>query len=491
MLFNTPDFLIFFVVVLVLVALFKFRKFQHILIVISSFYFIFYTDNFLVTLLISTILLHFYTGREIHKTQDPKKRKILFIIGVLGSLSLLGFFKYYDFAIVQFNVFGDLLNLENQIPLLNLALPIGISFYTFQSLSYIIDIYRGNIEPSKSLKEYAFFVSFFPALVAGPILRAKNFLPQLREKITQFNTNKNLKLLVINNLNLKFGLTLISLGLFKKLFFADNIGVLVDNIFVNPIGLESFSIILGAVAFGIQIYCDFSGYSDIAIGAAAILGFKIPLNFNKPFFATSPSDFWSRWHISLSTWVRDYLYYPLVLKNRKSGVVIFISLLISMFLMGLWHGASWNFVIWGCLHGIFLASYTILRKKFPNASSNIFFKTKFGKITSIFITQYIVFFTFIVFRVKDFDYMFYSMEKYIFLDFQTVHTIEIIKSNEFSILLIFLFLILHFISYKNGNIVKSISKLKLKYWFVFLLSVFLPLTLFYLGSSEEFIYFQF
>ena len=194
MLFNTPDFLIFFVVVLVLVALFKFRKFQHILIVISSFYFIFYTDNFLVTLLISTILLHFYTGREIHKTQDPKKRKILFIIGVLGSLSLLGFFKYYDFAIVQFNVFGDLLNLENQIPLLNLALPIGISFYTFQSLSYIIDIYRGNIEPSKSLKEYAFFVSFFPALVAGPILRAKNFLPQLREKITQFNTNKNLKL---------------------------------------------------------------------------------------------------------------------------------------------------------------------------------------------------------------------------------------------------------------------------------------------------------
>jgi len=491
MLFNTPDFLIFFVVVLVLVALFKFRKFQHILIVISSFYFIFYTDNFLVTLLISTILLHFYTGREIHKTQDPKKRKILFIIGVLGSLSLLGFFKYYDFAIVQFNVFGDLLNLENQIPLLNLALPIGISFYTFQSLSYIIDIYRGNIEPSKSLKEYAFFVSFFPALVAGPILRAKNFLPQLREKITQFNTNKNLKLLVINNLNLKFGLTLISLGLFKKLFFADNIGVLVDNIFVNPIGLESFSIILGAVAFGIQIYCDFSGYSDIAIGAAAILGFKIPLNFNKPFFATSPSDFWSRWHISLSTWVRDYLYYPLVLKNRKSGVVIFISLLISMFLMGLWHGASWNFVIWGCLHGIFLASYTILRKKFPNASSNIFFKTKFGKITSIFITQYIVFFTFIVFRVKDFDHMFYSMEKYIFLDFQTVHTIEIIKSNEFSILLIFLFLILHFISYKNGNIVKSISKLKLKYWFVFLLSVFLPLTLFYLGSSEEFIYFQF
>ena len=161
MLFNTLDFIVFFVVVVGLISLFKFKKFQYILVIISSFYFIFYTDNFLVALLISTILLHFYTGREIHKSKDPKKRKIFFVIGVLGSLSLLGFFKYYDFAITQFNIFGDLLNLENQIPLLNLALPIGISFYTFQSLSYIIDIYRGSLEPAKSLKEYAFFVAFF------------------------------------------------------------------------------------------------------------------------------------------------------------------------------------------------------------------------------------------------------------------------------------------------------------------------------------------
>ena len=491
MLFSTPDFLIFFVIVVGLIALFKFRKFQHILIIISSFYFIFYTDNFLVTLLILTILLHFYTGREIHKSKDPKKRKIFFIIGVSGSLSLLGFFKYYDFAIAQFNIFGNLLSLENQIPLLDLALPIGISFYTFQSLSYIIDIYRGSLEPSKSLKEYAFFVAFFPALVAGPILRAKDFLPQLREKITQSKTSENLKLLVINNSNLKFGLTLMSLGFFKKLFFADNIGLLVDDIFFNPVGLESFSVILGSVAFGVQIYCDFSGYSDIAIGAAAILGFKIPLNFNKPFFATSPSDFWSRWHISLSTWVRDYLYYPLVFKNRKSSSVVFISLLISMFLMGLWHGASWNFVIWGGLHGIFLASFTILRKKFPHASANVFFKTKFGKIASILITQYLVFFTFIAFRVQDFDHMVYSMEKYVFLDFETVNTIKIIESHEFSISLLILFIILHFISYRKGNIVDYVSKLKMEYWFIFLLCIFLPLTLFYLGSAQEFIYFKF
>ena len=491
MLFNTPDFLIFFVIVIGLIALFKFRKFQHILIIISSFYFIFYTDNFLVALLISTILLHFYTGREIYKSKDPKIRKIFLIIGVLGSLSLLGFFKYYDFAIAQFNIFGNLLNLDNQIPLLNLALPIGISFYTFQSLSYIIDIYRGSLEPSKSLKEYAFFVAFFPALVAGPILRARDFLPQLREKIAQSKTSENLKLLIINNSNLKFGLTLMSLGLFKKLFFADNIGVLVDNIFFNPIGLESFSIILGSIAFGVQIYCDFSGYSDIAIGAAAILGFKIPLNFNKPFFASSPSDFWTKWHISLSTWVRDYLYYPLVFKNRNSSGLVVISLLISMCIMGIWHGASWNFLIWGGIHGLFLACYTILRKKIPGASSNKFFKSKIGKITSILITQYLVFFSFIAFWMKDFHHMAYAMEKYVILDFAVEKTTDIIFANEFPILLLILFGILHVYSFKKGNIPERIAGLKMHYWVLVLFGIFLPIAMFYLGDSRTFIYFQF
>jgi alginate O-acetyltransferase complex protein AlgI len=207
--------------------------------------------------------------------------------------------------------------------------------------------------------------------------------------------------------------------------FADNVAPLVNNIFSNPIGMESFAIILGSIAFGIQVYCDFSGYSDIAIGAAAILGFKIPLNFNKPFFATSPSDFWSRWHISLSTWVRDYLNFPLALKHRRSSVIVFSSLLLSMLLMGLWHGASWNFIIWGGIHGIFLAIYTIIRKKFPQISSNSFLKTNSGKFLCILGTQYVVFFTFIAFRVQDFDSMVYSMEKYIFFDF-TMNPIEIV-----------------------------------------------------------------
>ena len=490
MLFNSLDFLVFLSIVLGMVAIFHYRRFQHLFLISSSLFFLYYTDNYLVTLLVFTILLHFYTGRAIHASTTKRRKKIFFVIGVACSLGLLGFFKYSDFSIVQFNLFGNIINLGSEIPILNLALPIGISFYTFQSLSYIIDIYRGSLTPTKSLKEYAFFVAFFPPLVAGPILRASQFLPQLKEKIEQVKDSDRLRLFIIKNSNLKFGISLMAIGFFKKMFFADNIAPLVDNIFSNPIGMESFSIILGAIAFGVQIYCDFSGYSDIAIGAAAILGFKIPLNFNKPFFATSPSDFWSRWHISLSTWVRDYLYYPLVIKHRRSSIIVFSSLLVSMLLMGLWHGASWNFVIWGGLHGIFLAVFTVLRKKYSKPSE-VFFKSTFGKLISIFVTQYLVFFTFIAFRIQDFDHMWYAMKKYVILDFTTSQTIEIVKENEFPILLLIIFVILHYISYRKVNLPEKISKLKLHYWILFLFFIILPIALFYIGSAQEFIYFQF
>jgi len=491
MLFNTLDFLVFFFIILCLISQFKFRKFQHLLIIFSSIFFLYYTDSYLVTLLIFTILLHFYVGKAIYNSQTVIRKKIFLLIGVIGSVGILGIFKYADFAILQINAFGMVIDLNSEIPLLNLALPIGISFYTFQSMSYIIDIYRGNLKPSKTLKEYAFFVAFFLPLVAGPILRASAFLPQLREKIQQQGTTQKLKLFVIENQNLKFGITLMSLGFFKKMFFADNIEPLVNNIFSNPIGMESFSIMIGAIAFGIQMYCDFSGYSDIAIGGAAILGFKIPLNFNKPFFATSPSDYWTRWHISLSTWVRDYLYYPLVFKNRKSSSLVFISLLISMIVMGIWHGASWNFLIWGGIHGVFLVCFTMLRKKFPTASSNKFFKSKLGKIFSILVTQYLIFLTFIVFWMKDLEHMIYAVKKYIFLDFALDKTIDIVNANEFPIFLLILFGILHYLSYRNGNLPGKLSKLKIYYWIGVLFVIFLLVAMFYVGGNREFIYFQF
>ena len=216
MLFNSLDFLIFLSIVLGIIGIFHYRKFQHVFLIFSSLFFLYYTDNYLVSLLVFTILLHFYIGKAIFNTNSPLRKKLLFIIGVSGSLGLLGFFKYSDFSIIQFNIFGNVFNLASEIPLLNLALPIGISFYTFQSLSYIIDIYRGSLTPTKSLKEYAFFVAFFPPLVAGPILRASNFLPQLREKIAQSNGQQKLRLFIIKNSDLKFGITLKSIKFLNK-----------------------------------------------------------------------------------------------------------------------------------------------------------------------------------------------------------------------------------------------------------------------------------
>ena len=292
-------------------------------------------------------MLDFYLGKAIWNTKQITKKKILLAISLAGNLGLLGFFKYSDFAILQFNILGEHFNFANNIPFLNLALPIGISFYTFQTISYTVDIYRGKLQPSKSFKEFALFVAFFPQLVAGPIIRASEFLPQLREKIEV--GGDNLKQIIVHNSNLKLGITIMAFGFLKKMFFADNIAPMVNDIFMSPIGSESFTIILGAIGFGIQIYGDFSGYSDIAIGAALILGFKLPKNFNFPYFACSPSDFWKRWHISLSTWLRDYLYIPLG-GNKKSSSRTYLNLMAVMIIGGLWHGAAWNFIIWGMLH---------------------------------------------------------------------------------------------------------------------------------------------
>ncbi len=488
MLFNTIDFIVFFIVVLAVISAFKYRKFQHVFLLVASYFFFYYSSNYLIILLIASTLLDFYVGKIIWKTTDVVKKKILLIISLSGNLGLLGFFKYADFAVLQFNFLGEQFNLANEIPLLNLALPIGISFYTFQTISYTVDVYRGKLKPSESLREFALFVAFFPQLVAGPIVRASEFLPQLREKMEV--GSGQLKQIIIHNSNLKLGITIMAFGFLKKMFFADNIAPFVDEIFSYPIGLDSFTIILGAIAFGIQIYGDFSGYSDIAIGAALILGFKLPVNFNKPYFAISPADFWRRWHISLSTWLRDYLYIPLG-GSKKSDVRTYANLTMVMFLGGLWHGASWNFVIWGILHGAYLAIHRIIVNKFPRLANNSFFKTRIGTIFSILVTQYFVFLAWIAFRVQDFDHMLYSMQKYIFFDFDFTNAIPFIFAHKFPLGLMFLFVVLHFIAYRKMDLQKTISNFKLRYWIIFLSVVMLLIFLFYDGKPEDFVYFRF
>ena len=490
MLFNSVDFLVFFAFVITISVIIKNKNFSYVFLVAVSYIFFYFSNNFLISLLVFSTVLDFYLAKEIWSTNSKSKKKRLLLISIIGNLGLLGFFKYADFGISQFNDLFKLIGL-NEVPLLEIALPVGISFYTFQTLGYTIDVYRGQLSPAKSFKEFALFVAFFPQLVAGPILRASNFLPQIREKFSQLDAKNYLQQILIQRTNLKIGLTLMSFGFFKKMFFADNIAPFVDEIFLNPIGLDSFAIILGTIGFGIQLYCDFSGYSDIAIGAALILGFKVPQNFNFPFFATSPAEFWRRWHISLSTWVRDYVFFPMVINNKKSRLRIFSSLFTTMFLIGIWHGAGWNFVIFGIIHGLYVGIEASIRSVFPSLRNNSFLKSRLGKIISILTTQYLIFLSFLAFRVHDLEHLSYSIQKLIFIDLDVNEISGFILEHKFPLFLMMLFLIIHYISFRNPSMLNKISNLKPTYWIIFLTIIFTSIIFFYDANPRDFIYFRF
>ena len=489
MLFNSVDFLVFFALVITISVIIKNKNFSHIFLVVASYVFFYFSNNFLISLLIFSTMLDYYVAKEIWSTNSKSKKKRLLLISIIGNLGLLGLFKYADFGISQFNELFKLIGL-NEIPLLEIVLPVGISFYTFQTLGYTIDVYRGQLAPSKSFKEFALFVAFFPQLVAGPILRASNFLPQIREKFSQLDTKNYLKQILIQRTNLKFGLTLMSFGFFKKMFFADNIAPFVDEIFLNPVGLDSFVILLGTIGFGIQVYCDFSGYSDIAIGAALILGFKVPQNFNFPFFATSPTEFWRRWHISLSTWVRDYVFYPM-LNFKSSKLRLFVSVFATLFLIGIWHGAGWNFVIFGIVHGLYVGIESAIRSIFPSLRNNSFLKSRFGKIISILSTQYLILIGFLIFRVHNLEHLSYSVQKLIFIDLEINGVSSFILEHKFPLFLMMLFVIIHFISFRNPKMLDKISNLRLTYWVIFLIIVFTSIIFFSDTNPRDFVYFRF
>ena len=489
MLFNSVDFLVFFALVITISVIIKNKNFSHIFLVVASYFFFYFSNNFLISLLIFSTMLDYYIAKEIWSTNSKSKKKRLLLISIIGNLGLLGLFKYADFGISQFNELFKLIGL-NEIPLLEIVLPVGISFYTFQTLGYTIDVYRGQLAPAKSFKEFALFVAFFPQLVAGPILRASNFLPQIREKFSHLDTKNYLKQILIQRTNLKVGLTLMSFGFFKKMFFADNIAPFVDEIFLNPVGLDSFAILLGTIGFGIQVYCDFSGYSDIAIGAALILGFKVPQNFNFPFFATSPTEFWRRWHISLSTWVRDYVFYPM-LNFKSSKLRLFVSVFATLFLIGIWHGAGWNFVIFGIVHGLYVGIETAIRSIFPSLQNNSFLKSRFGKIISILSTQYLILIGFLIFRVHNLEHLSYSVQKLIFIDLEINGVSSFILEHKFPLFLMMLFVIIHFISFRNPKMLDKISNLRLTYWVIFLIIVFTSIIFFSDTNPRDFVYFRF
>ena len=359
MLFNSFEFLCFLPTVFILYW-FIFNqnlRLQNLLILISSYLFYGWWDYRFLTLILLSTIVDYVIGLNITKHNSEKKQKLLLWCSVLFNLSVLGFFKYYNFFIDSWIDLFGLIGYEiKSIWTLNIILPVGISFYTFQTMSYTIDIYRKKLEPTKDFISFASFVSFFPQLVAGPIERATNLLPQILNE-REFKYEQGVQ-----------GLRLILLGMFKKVVIADSLAPMVDQLFSNYQEFEGGVLLLGVIYFAFQIYCDFSGYSDIAIGTSKLFGFELMSNFKFPYFSRNIGEFWRRWHISLSSWFRDYLYIPLGGSQEgklKSIRNIFIIFLVS----GFWHGANWTFIFWGLFHAVlFLPTFFFnTNRKYKNS----------------------------------------------------------------------------------------------------------------------------
>lgn len=450
-------------------------KLQNILLLIASYIFYGWWDYRFLSLIIISTLIDFFTAQFIDNTREENKRKLFLLISLFSNLGLLAYFKYYNFFIDNWIEMWDQFGIKMNPESLNLILPVGISFYTFQTLSYTIDVYRNQIKPTKSILDFAVFVAFFPQLVAGPIERASHLLPQFSKRRI-FNQEWAIS-----------GLHLIIWGLFKKLVIADTCAIYVNSIFGNYENLNSGSLLLGAIYFSFQIYGDFSGYSDIAIGTARLLGFDLMQNFKYPYFARNIGEFWRRWHISLSTWFRDYLYIPLG-GSKSSKRILVRNIAIVFLISGFWHGAKWNFIIWGGFHALCFMPVLLLNKnkKYFNvvAQNKILPSTR--EVSQILTTFLIVTLGWIVFRADTLE----IAGKYIFrmlsnLNFN-IQYLGIERYNVEILLLIGLFLALEWIHRNTEH--PFTGKWK---WYKLLFIIFLILISGVFSDYQDFIYFQF
>ncbi|MGN0352024.1 MAG: MBOAT family O-acyltransferase [Roseburia sp.] len=387
MTFASISFLVFFAVILLVLAVLdkitgknekRYRTISQIVLLVGSYFFYgWWNAKFCMLLAFVTVVSY---GMALGMERSREHKKIWLGIGVCIPLLVLGYFKYYNFFVESFcNVFG----VKNTMAI-EVILPVGISFYTFQAMSYLIDVYRKELAVRKNFVHYALYISFFPQLVAGPIVKAKEFLPQL-EEIRKISLKR-----------LEAGIQIFLFGLFKKVVIADNLSVFVDDVYRVPGAYSTISVWLAVISYSIQIYCDFSGYSDMAVGCATCMGYDLPRNFNLPYLSKNVSEFWKRWHISLSTWLQQYLYIPLG-GNRKGQLKMYRNLFLTMVLGGLWHGASWTFVVWGALHGLALCIHKAFRKWKPKQSENVV-----TGVMSIAVTFTFVSVCWIFFRATDF-----------------------------------------------------------------------------------------
>lgn len=388
MLFNSIPFLLFYILVLVL--FYKLSHFQRwvMLIFAGAFFYMYFIPSYIIILLI-LIFIDFNVARQIPVSRH---KKLLLFFSISSNLGLLLVFKYLNFLNSNIGELAKLVGWNYGIETFSLILPLGLSFHTFQSISYVVDVYRKKWKPEKNLLKYSLFVLFFPQLVAGPIERASQLMPQLFVKIEASTEN------------LKIGFQRILFGLFKKIVIADHLAIIVDSVYKSPDQFIGFPLVLATAAFAIQIYCDFSGYSDIAIGLARTFGIKLEENFNSPYLSTSISMFWRRWHISLYKWFQDYIYIPLG-GSRVGKLKHSFNILIVFLISGLWHGASWTYIVWGLLHGIFLIGESILNKiKTP--------LTHLPKVIKIFSIFLLVSFAWIFFRANNLADAFYIVNNF-------------------------------------------------------------------------------
>ncbi|MDJ1496545.1 MBOAT family O-acyltransferase [Cytophagaceae bacterium DM2B3-1] len=481
MLFNSIEFIIFFTIVTSLYFFLEHRYRWFMLLIASCIFYMWFVPVYILILFL-TIVVDYYAGIKIEDSVG-KKRKYYLIFSILSTCLILFVFKYFNFFNDTFQSIAQVFHWNYPVNNMSILLPIGLSFHTFQSLSYVVEVYRGNQTVERNFGIYSLYVMFYPQLVAGPIERPQNLLWQFYEE-HHFEYNR-----VVN------GLKLMAWGLFKKVVIADRLSEFVNIVYNDPTSYEGISLVIATIFFAFQIYCDFSGYSDIAIGAAQVMGFKLMTNFNRPYFSKTISEFWKRWHISLSTWFKDYLYIPLggnKVPKWRWQFNLFITFLVS----GLWHGASWNFVIWGALNGFYLV-VALNTLKVRNKLAKLIGITSFPQLNkwlNIGSTFLLINFAWIFFRANTFDDSLYIV-KHLFSGWQNVRFRNILLGQPLSEFIIAILVIIgmevvHLLQRRESVrafVTKRPVWVRWSFYYLIILGIL------FLGKFDnaEFIYFQF
>ncbi|MEI3336104.1 MAG: MBOAT family O-acyltransferase [Clostridium sp.] len=479
--FDSSIFILFMVIVFIIYWSIN-SKYRWILLLLASYYFYMSWDIKGISLIIFTTILSYSSARLMERTNKKKKRKLILFLTLVIILGILFFFKYFNFFSNTTRKIFMLFSIKLHPMTLKLFLPIGISFYTFQTIAYLVDVYRENIKSEKHLGKYAVFISFFPQIVSGPIGRANSLLPQINSEHI-FNYEK-----------VTYGLKQIAWGVFKKFAIANTLSIYVDKIFNDVHNYKGFSLIIVSLFFTLQIYCDFSGYSDIAIGLAKLLDIDLITNFKSPYFSSSIKEFWSRWHISLSTWLRDYIYIPLG-GNRCSKLKNKMNLIITFLVSGLWHGANWTFIFWGGIHGIAQVIENLFNKgkKHINESKNIKW---FIKVILVILFCNLAWIFFRANSISDAKYIFANMLKGI--ENPTAYIINgklDLQLNKIQFLILFISILLlgifDFISLKK-DVISLVSNMSLIIrWTIYLLLIIITIVLIPVSVNSGFIYAQF